>query len=420
MSSPWRPLFSGPEAAQILSVVQEIAAAVSSGAPRPGNVSAQAFPRWRNTLSAGLPGQSLLQAYLAFQGAGGSYGDMAIDLLDQATDAAAALRLTESLYFGFTGIAWVTAHLTGRLFEEDEDSCLEIDELLLGSLSRPSGAAGYELLNGVVGLGVYALERLPRSSAVRCLEAVVAHLEARAERSPEGIAFLSPPETLRPKYRDLFPQGTYSLGMAHGLAGVIAFLGSTCRAGVATRQARSLLMDAVSWLLARELPAGSEFRFPNHFTPGAEVDPSALAWCHGDLGIATALLVAARGVGEASWESEARRIAGVAAARPVETSGVLDAGLCHGAAGVGHLFNRLYQTTGEGSFGEAARFWLRRALALREPGLGFAGYRLLKGSDWFDAPGFREGAAGVGLALLAAVSNTEPGWDRLLLASPLP
>jgi hypothetical protein len=35
-------------------------------------------------------------------------------------------------------------------------------------------------------------------------------------------------------------------------------------------------------------------------------------------------------------------------------------------------------------------------------------------------PGFLTGAAGIGLALLAATSPVEPAWDRVLLASVPP
>ena len=36
---------------------------------------------------------------------------------------------------------------------------------------------------------------------------------------------------------------------------------------------------------------------------------------------------------------------------------------------------------------------------------------------WRDEPGFLTGAAGIGLALLAALFPVEPAWDRVLLAS---
>lgn len=382
------------------------------------DVDEEIRPIWQVTLNEGWPGQSLLHAYLAFHGTDDSHADTALEMLDRATDAASTLRLSDSLYFGFPGIGWLAAHLDGRLFEEEEDSGLEVDELLLSSLLRPPRKNGFDLLSGLVGLGVYALERLPRPSAARCLETIVTQLEERAEHTAEGAGFHSPPETLRPSQLYRYPRGTYNLGMAHGQAGVIALLGAVCHSGVATEKARPFLEAAVSWLLARELLPESPYRFSRRYTPGGdEVERGQLAWCHGDLGIATALLVAARGAGEPAWEGEARRIAAAAAAYSFDDAFIVDAELCHGAAGAGHLFNRLFQATGEVPFGEAAKFWLRQALAFRKPGCGVSGYQTLRGDRWVDAPGLREGAAGVGLCFLAAVSDVEPCWDRLLLAS---
>jgi hypothetical protein len=130
--------------------------------------------------------------------------------------------------------------------------------------------------------------------------------------------------------------------------------------------------------------------------------------------------MAARGAGEPAWETAARRIALAAAARP--NPRVADAGLCHGAAGIGHVFNRLYQATGDMEMGKAAHAWFDDALARREPGTGIAGFSMAfgkDGSERVDEPGFLLGATGIGLALLGAVSEVEPAWDRVLLTSSL-
>ncbi|MBI3726400.1 hypothetical protein HY251_20940, partial [bacterium] len=59
-------------------------------------------------------------------------------------------------------------------------------------------------------------------------------------------------------------------------------------------------------------------------------------------------------------------------------------------------------------------------LALRESG-GVAGFRALRHRGGrevpVDDPGFLTGASGIGLALLAASTDLEPAWDRLLLLS---
>lgn len=84
---------------------------------------------------------------------------------------------------------------------------------------------------------------------------------------------------------------------------------------------------------------------------------------------------------------------------------------------MGHIFNRLFQATGDEAFKKAAQFWFERALEMRHPGEGVAGFRYALEDGWLDAPGMVEGAAGIALALLAAVTPFEPEWDRMLLVS---
>ena len=114
-------------------------------------------------------------------------------------------------------------------------------------------------------------------------------------------------------------------------------------------------------------------------------------------------------------------------APPGRESGVVDAGLCHGASGLALTFARLFQTTGEARLRDAGRRWFEQALALRRPGRGFAGFQSwqpvddgAEGGEWSDDPSFLTGASGIGLALLAAATRIEPDWDIVLLLRPPP
>jgi hypothetical protein len=99
---------------------------------------------------------------------------------------------------------------------------------------------------------------------------------------------------------------------------------------------------------------------------------------------------------------------------------VFDAGLSVGAAGLGHLFNRLFQVCGEPRLADRSRFWFERALEMRRPGHGIAGYAAWRPDEndverWWDHPGIISGAAGIALALLSAATPLEPSWDRMML-----
>lgn len=409
MTETWHPLLSGPPADRTLEAVHEIAATLPSASEA--------------GLAGGQAGQAVFYAYLALHDNDEAQADRAAALLESAVETVATRPLPPTLYTGFPGVAWATEHLQGRLFEpgeDDEDPSLGIDEALLGALERSPWPGDYDLITGIVGIGVYALERLPRPTAAACLERIIERLAELAERTPEGATWFTEPERLPPWQREINPNGYYNLGVAHGIPAIIALLAGAAAGGVAG--ARPLLDDTVRWLLAHRLEPGADSCFGSWFYPGQPANASRLAWCYGDLGIAASLLAAARAVHEPAWEREALDLALAAALRPSQTAMVRDAGLCHGAAGIGHLFNRMYQSTGEERLADAARFWLGHALEIRQPGEGIAGFRAWAAeqdgeSSWRTDPSFLEGAAGIGLALLAAVSAVEPAWDRVLLVS---
>jgi hypothetical protein len=111
-------------------------------------------------------------------------------------------------------------------------------------------------------------------------------------------------------------------------------------------------------------------------------------------------------VGEVPWDREALAFARRAAGRGCVDSGAVDPGLRQGAAGTAHLCNRLFQGTGQEPFADAARAGFGSLLETRRRDEGIGGFQV--------DPGFLNGAAGIGLALLAAISSVEPAWDRLL------
>ena len=419
----WRPLLCGDEAEKALTTAEEIATAIG----RPPAFPSEASGFWRRdhrdfSLADGRAGIAVFLSYLEDARPGRGYGEWALWQLGEAVAGTARVVSPPWLYSGFPGVAWALEHLAGRLFEKaGEDAGEEVARRLAERLGEVPWQRPVELVAGATGLGVYALERLGRPHGEECLRRSVERLAEVAERRGDGITWWTLASWLTPSDRERFPEGRYTLGVSHGVAGVIAFLAEAA-AALDSPVARTLLSGAVAWLCAQKLPAGSPSTFPAALAPGATLAPTRLSWCYGDLGISLALLGAARRGGVREWEAEALALARSSAARPPEGSGVVDACLCHGAAGAAHLFNRLFQATGEPVFFAAARDWIERIYALRRADGGRAGFvAWLPGEsgeyEWLADPGLLTGAAGVGLALLAAATATEPAWDRILLAS---
>jgi lantibiotic biosynthesis protein len=421
VAGDWFPLVSGSTRQRALQVVDAIAESVIPVAPGEGNPS----------LAGGQAGLAVFYAWLAHGGRSPRAQDLAWQCLDRATEAVATEAMGSSFWEGFAGIAW-TAELLDRLFGggEDSDTAVDntaVDDALSRHLSGPRGSfVSHDLVGGVTGLGMYALEGYPRPSATECLHHVVERLARSAQRDQHGIYWWTPPEGIwEPQEREAYPLGRTDLGMAHGVAGPIGLLGALCGAGVEQGTVRPLLEEAVSWLLAQAMATESGATFPVWVAPGYTPVRARCAWCYGDPGVAAALWMAGRGAGEPEWEREAVALACRAAERPAAETGVVDAGFCHGTAGLTHLYNRLYQATGEPRLRRAAVYWLERTLEwcrLAQDGGNPDGNPWVTGSadprqgPWTGIE-LTDGAAGIALVLLAAATPVEPAWDRTFLLS---
>lgn len=423
----WQPLLEGDLAARAEDAVRAIADALAARAPSPPLASdGEAQDRERInrgfSVGGGTAGQALFYGYLAKcgDGAPARHAGQADQLLEHAVDALAAHPMGPALFGGFTGVAWIAEHL-GEDDADGDDMNEEVDAAVLAMLDEP-WTGHYDLITGLVGLGVYALERVPRPSAVRCLEAIVDRLHETAQPLGDGITWFTLPSMLPPRHQEMYPRGYHNLGVAHGVPAVIGFLSDACRLGIRAERARPLLEGAVRWVLSHERPERIGARYPTVILPDGEAPAARLSWCYGDPGIAATLLYAARAIGNGEWERAALDVAVHAATTAPEDAGVRDAGLCHGALGLAHMYNRIYQAGGGELFADAARLWYRQGLDMRRPEGGIAGFSSWElGWDmqmsWQADPGFMTGAAGVGLALLAGLTPVEPRWDRLLMVA---
>jgi len=328
--------------------------------------------------------------------------------LEPALDAIAGGELQDPAFFsGFCGVIWAAARILGDVDTSD------IDEVLLTLLSRKVWRESYDLVLGLAGLGVYALDSPQRAPIV---SRVIDLLESRAVVTDEGLTWFTPPALLHPLARASAPQGVFDLGMAHGVSGVIALLARAALAGVERERSRGILERAVPWLLAQRLPENALSHFPDRIVAGKMPSPSRLAWCYGDLAVAAALYTAGVACRETAWIDTAERVTRDAAVRPHEQSGVVDAPFCHGAAGVAHLFLRFHAATGDSIFADASRRWLRQLIAMRDSE-SFLTLRLDEAGNAQrqSVDGMLEGRCGIALALLAATNDAPPSWDRMFL-----
>lgn len=414
----WAPLFDEAETSPFQAALASIEGALTH---------ADVVRLYGESLSGGTAGVALFFAFLSESKGDDKWRRFAAGYVRHAIAGCAPGRSPFGLYRGDVGIAWIAAHRLLRVIPHEVDPCLAIDSWLVRQLERQPWRQAHDLVEGLAGFGVYALERMELPIGRVLLELVIQRLADTCTPTREGITWWTAPDLLLSESRRAtYPDGCYNLGLAHGLPGIIALLAQAVDKNVAAGRARVLLRHAVNWLLAKRNPDHIGCCFPSMLPTNVRspIDRrSRVSWCHGDLGVSVALYQAAITLDEPVLADQALAIARHAATRPWQRTGVVDAGLCHGAAGNGHIFNRIYQATREQVFRDAARYWFRQALDFHRPGQALGSFQAWTADSpghgrWLWRPGFLQGVSGVGLALLAAITpRLEPDWDRLLLVA---
>ncbi|HEX7138979.1 MAG TPA: lanthionine synthetase C family protein, partial [Vicinamibacterales bacterium] len=364
----WLPLLAGERRDAALAASRAIAADLAaSGSPWLTEESSDQARTQNASLGMGRAGVAVTLGYLTL--AGIDHRDDARQLIAGAAKTISSVVMGPSFYGGFTGVAWALGQLSDwNIAGAANGTFHSIDSALARFLELDEWPWHIDVVAGLTGFLVYALSRLPSPDAERVIASTVRLLDKRAVELPDGVSWLLGPSLLSEATREAAPHGCYNLGVAHGTAGVIAALSEVVRTGIEEERARRLTERAVSWLLGSRLDGS--WNFPPMNGPEVRIKPARLAWCYGTPGIAAVLLRAADALGRNDWRDAALQIAGWAAQRPLDESGVVDAAFCHGSAGLGHVFNRLYQSTGDERFAEVARTWFGRALEARVDGEG--------------------------------------------------
>ena len=400
----WRPLIVGDRRVALEAVIRDLVAGID---------------QTEATTLGDHVDRALLHAYVALDDVVPDPDDRSGAALSQAVAELAHARVGPALFGGAAGVGWCISHLAGG--DTADLVCTRVDEVLLRLLADWRG--DYDLVSGLVGVGVYALARGEPGQPLACR--VLEELARRARPHGGGLAWHTPPEHQSPLQRTEAPDGCWNLGLSHGTPGAIALLARYLAAGVEPSRARELLDGAMAFVLAAA-PARDDGRYPAWHPGGADAPARSaphhpaharLAWCYNDLGVSVALLSAALATGDAGWRGEALALARSCAGRSIDDARVRDAAICHGALGAAHLFNRLGQATGEAVFTAAALRWLDDGLGRRNdrPIAGFPTFAAQDDALWIADASLVGGATGIALALHAMITEAEPSWDGALL-----
>ena len=371
-----------------------------------------------HSLGFGSAGIALFLSYLAKASGDRGYLDAAARLLEEALRGAESLSESPGFLSGDSGVLWTFEHLNRHLYPESFPvnlSAASQQAINHGVSVASQHEVATGMMDGLSGICLYLAERMPEQAAGKLFESITDRLADLAVEEPPGVVWEISRRaelelrTIVPGFRS--KNRVYITGAGYGVAGIVGAMIAGCGQGMANLRTRRVIERAVSWLLAQR-QAGA-IAFPQ--AVGVSVPPRPNGWLVGDPGIAMVLFNAGRALGRDDWQAIALDIAHADARNCLGqvTSKGAPFSLLEGAAGRAHVFNRLFQATGDPLFADVARQHYRAVLDSRCRGQGIGGFRFQE----IDFKGLLTGAAGVGLALLAAVSTDEPDWDRAILAS---
>lgn len=370
------------------------------------------------SLARGAAGVALLHIERAHSGHG--EWKTARTWIKRATSAEISAANAAGLYLGAPAISFALHAVGDRYAETLEKLDAHVLDLAhrrvdaaLARIDRGEAAAfaEYDLFNGLTGIGRLLLRHHPGSDALgRILDYLVRLTQPLTDRGATlpGWWVGHDPDLLLPT-----PSGHANFGIAHGITGPLALLGTAMRRGVVVdghaeaikeigRCLDSWRQDGDSglwwpqWMTREELCAG-RVRQPGPLRP---------SWCYGVPGIARAQQIAAIATGDIDRQRTAEAALAACLAEPAQIARVTDAGLCHGWSG-------LYQTAFR-----AAEDALTPEIGSHLPRLANLLIRHAVSVD-NDNLGFLDGAAGLGLVLhsIAVTAPPTSGWDSCLLIS---
>jgi hypothetical protein len=438
---PWRPALDGPLREKALGTV--IAVAERLRAPEhtewiAGRVGDDAdFPFRRQwsplSVSYGHPAVALFFGQLDRCFPGQHWDRIAHGYLGVAARALDTIPISDhslGLLGGLAGLCFTTRYLSldgtryQHLLRTLDDVLLQRAEAVFHRFDdNPRGTkpSDYDHIGGPTGVGAYLLlpPRTPGASSV--VNSVLDRLIILSAQRGDRNGFFTPPD-LQPTalHRERYPNGATDCGVAHGVPGPLALLALAQIGGVQRPGIEPAQRLLIRWLMTHRSDDAWGVNWPHVALPDsttASHQPARAGWCYGSPGVARALWLAGTALRDADLQNAALEAIRAVYTRPTEVRGIASPILCHGIAGLLQIILRFAHDSDEDFLTAMACDLTRQLLDLFEPDslVGFRNHD--PEGRKLDNPGFLEGASGVALTLLAAATDTEPAWDRLLLLS---
>lgn len=213
----------------------------------------------------------------------------------------------------------------------------------------------YDVIQGISGIGLYALLCLEQerfvlfSKEIARILTVLAQPIQRANclvpgwHQPQDMQFIE-------REKQMFPQGSFNLGLAHGVPSILGFLTTAMRCGIVESNQKSAVETIVDWLNKKIVDTELGMFVPHKISWDEEVQGktshvhfSRDAWCYGAGGVARTLYLAGSALNREDLKIKSVQMFKDIFRRKSEHWGVPSSTMCHGMSGlllIGHLMEQ--------------------------------------------------------------------------------
>ncbi|MBB6503025.1 lanthionine synthetase LanC family protein [Pedobacter cryoconitis] len=311
---------------------------------------------------------------------------------------------------GKAGINWFFSYLHKNDYLEDEDLeaiCDDNDrlaELCLEYLKKNN----YDFLHGSTGIAYYLLY----TDYERNLNLFYTFFEELNRIMKEGSSMI-------PHYNPItnkLESEKINPSLSHGLASILKVSVQCFKQNICKKEAGKMAYLIIDYLL-------SNSNFDKSICYYASIIDekndkfSRLSWCYGDLGIGYILFQSSLVFNDDKLRKFSLEIlTNSTKRRSKESTGVIDAGICHGTAGIAYIYNKMWASTKDLIFKDACDYWISKTIEFSTYTDGVAGYKKYNSisKNYENSFGILEGAAGIGLVLMSYLSG-DFSWDYCLL-----
>lgn len=296
----------------------------------------------------------------------------------------------------------------------------DIDNYLFEVMKQNLYNNNWDYLHGALGIGLYFTMRTKyNNQLLKNIDHLLCFFDAtKKHHTSNGLKWLS---VIDHETGEI----GYNISLSHGISSIAAIMTKMYERKIFIEKSEELAIGAINYILDQEIDVN---KYGSYFPSKSKEESqnifrSRLGWCYGDLGIGMTLLNAGNVFGKKEWVNKAIDVLLNAAInrRNLKENAINDAGLCHGAVGIGIIFYNLWKRTNLPQFKEAANYWISKTLEMATFKDGLAGYKTYhfdidtKKTSFINDDILLTGVAGVGLSLLYILKDKDSLWDELLL-----